>query len=215
MAAPTYQAVGAFGETTTNTVSFTYPTLAANDLLFLLVYDNGYGGGLTINASWTNMGFLRTYGAVRLFRKIATGSETGTENITRGTPSTPGATFAAQCFSFRGDAFISVENSAATKDVSDTITWGAVSVGGTERTMAAFIVNRYGGNPGLPTGYTLQSDDQLTTDSTYFELSTKTNVSTGPAVTATGGSIDGWSAFHVSIYNNTPPVTTPYTFIVN
>lgn len=214
MAAPTYQAVGAFGETTANTVAFTYPALAANDLLFLLVYDNGYGGTLTINSSWTIVKLLRNYGGVRLFRKIATGSETGTENITRGTY-TEGTTFAAQCFSFRGDAFISVENFSSGTGISDTITWPSVSVGGTERTMAAFIVNRYGGNPGLPTGYTLQSDDQLVNDSTYFELSTKTNVSTGPAVTATGGSIDGWSAIHVAIYNNTPPVLTPYTFIVN
>lgn len=215
MAAPTYQAVGAFGETTTATVSFTYPALAANDLLFLLVYDNGYGGTLTIDASWTIIKLLRNYGGVRLFRKVATGSETGTENITRGGTYTPGTTFAAQCFSFRGDAFITVENFATQTGISDTITWPTVSVGGTERTMAAFVVNRYGGNPGLPTGYTFQSDDQLVGDSTYFELSTKTNVSVGSSTTATGGSIDGWSAIHVAIYNNTPPITSPRTFIVN
>lgn len=215
MPAPTYQAVGAFGETTTNTVSFTYPTLAANDLLFLLVYDNGYGGTLTINASWTLVSTDRTYGAIFLYRKIATGSETGTENITRGTPSPLGANFAAQCFSFRGDSFITIENFTKNRGASDTITWSSVSVGGIERTMAAFIVNRRGGNPGLPTGYTLQSDDALS-DNTYFELSTKTNVSTGPSVTSTGGSISyGWTTFHVAIYNNTPALTTPFTYIVN
>lgn len=215
MAAPAFQAVGAFGETTTNTVSFTYPTLAASDLLFLVVYDNGYGGSLTINSSWTVLALARTYGAVFLYYKIATGSETGTENITRPTPTIAGNTFAAQCFSYRGDAFITVENHKRRNGASDTITWDSVTVGGTERTLAAFIVNRYGSDPGTPTGYTLSSDDQLTTDDTYFELSTKANVSTGSSATATSGSLDGWTSFHVSIYNNTPPILSPRTFIIN
>lgn len=215
MAAPAYQAVGAFGETTTNTVSFTYPTLAAGDLLLLLVYDNGYGGALTINASWTFVATGRAYGSVLLYYKIATGSETGTENITRQPPFTSGLTFAAQCFSYRGDAFITIENVKRTNGASDTITWTAPTVGGIERTLAALVVNRYGGNPGTAATYTLNSDDQLTTDNTYFELSTKANVSSASTVTATGGSLDGWTTFHLSIYNNTPPITTPRTIIIN
>jgi len=53
------------------------------------------------------------------------------------------------------------------------------------------------------------------TDGTYFELNTKDNVSSDGSVTATGGSLDEWGTFHHSIFNNTPPITTPRTFIVN
>lgn len=213
MAAPAFQAVGTIGETTTNTVSFTYPAVAANDLLFLMVWDNGQASSLTKDASWTLVRFQKVDN-IWLFRKLATGSETGTENLTRVSPVTSGQKFAAQCYSFRGNDFITVESSVKRTGTGDTITWDATTVSGTERTLAAFIVNRYGGDPGTPSGYTMNADDTLG-DSTQFELSTKANVSSGTSVTATGGSTNFWITFHVSIYNNTPAVLPTRSFIIN
>jgi hypothetical protein len=214
MAAPVYQAKGTLGETSTNTVSFTYPALAANDLLYLMVYNQGYTT-ITPNASWTLQNTIRTsngFGLINLYAKVATGSESGSENVTRAVGSVD--TFAAQVYSFRGDAFITIESKVSAKGASDTITWNAISVSGTERVLGAFVVNINGPNPGTPATYTNRASDVLT-DGTYFELHTKDNVSSDGSVTATGGSLDEWGTFHHSIFNNTPAITTPSTFIVN
>ena len=214
MAAPVYQAKGTLGETSSNTVSFTYPALAANDLLYLMVYNQGYTT-ITPNASWTLQNTIRTsngFGLINLYAKVATGSESGSENLTRAIGAVD--TFAAQVYSFRGDAFISIESKLPQKGASDTITWPAISVSGTERVLGAFVVNINGPNPGTPATYTNRASDILT-DGTYFELNTKDNVSSDGSVTATGGSLDEWGTFHHSIFNNTPPITTPRTFIVN
>lgn len=214
MAAPVYQAKGTLGDTGLNIVSFTYPVLAANDLLYLLVYNQSYTT-ITCDGTWTLQNSLRTsngFGMINLYAKVSTGSESGSENVTR--PTGSGGTFAAQVYSFRGDAFITIESGRQAKGASDTITWGAVSVGGTERVLGAFVVNINGPNPGTPTGYTNKASDSLT-DGTYFELHTKDNVSSDGLVTATGGSLDEWGTFHHSIFNNTPTITTPRTFIVN
>lgn len=214
MAAPVYQAKGTLGETSTNTVSFTYPALAANDLLYLMVYNQGYTT-ITPNASWTLQNTIRTsngFGLINLYAKVATGSESGSENVTRAVGVVD--TFAAQVYSFRGDAFITIESKLPQKGASDTITWPAITVSGTERVLGAFVVNINGPNPGTPSGYTNKASDSLL-DGTYFELHTKDNVSSDGSVTATGGSLDEWGTFHHSIFNNTPPITTPRTFIVN
>jgi hypothetical protein len=214
MAAPVYQAKGTLGETGLNIVSFTYPALAANDLLYLLVYNQSYTT-ITTTVGWTLQNSLRTsngFGMINLYAKVSTGSESGSENLTRPTGSE--GTFAAQVYSFRGDAFITIESGRPAKGSSDTITWGAVSVGGSERVLGAFVVNINGPNPGTPATYSNKASDVLT-DGTYFELNTKDNVSSDGSVTATGGSLDEWGTFHHSIYNNTPAITTPSTFIVN
>lgn len=219
MAAPVYQAKGTLGEGTGTTISFTYPTLAASDLLYLLVY-NRNNTQVTTDNSWTRINYVGTsnnYGFVELYYKIATGSESGTENVTRTSGSDE---FAANCYSFRGDAFISIESTSTNKGASDTITWSAVTVGSTQRILAAFLVNIYGifssdvQSPDSPTGYTYKASDALT-DASYFELSVKDNVSSDGAVTAIGGSLDEWVAIHHSIYNNTPSVSVARTFIVN
>lgn len=216
MAAPAYQAKGTLGEGTGTTISFSYPTLAASDLLYLLVYNQTFST-ITVGSGWTLQNSIRLtnndLGAVNLYSKIASGSESGSENVTRASGSN---TFAAQCYSFRGDAFISIESNGikGTKGSSDTITWNATTVNGSERVLAAFVVNVYGGDPGLPTGYTNRASESLT-DGTYFELNTKDNVSSDGSVTATGGSLDEWGTFHHSIYNNTPAITASRTFIVN
>lgn len=217
MPAPVYQAKGTLGEDTDLNFSFTYPTLAARDLLYLLIWNGGNGSTLTLNSSWTLQNLIKTnnnYGFIHLYTKLATGSESGTEVVSRTTPSNPGSTFAGQIYSFRGDAFITVESKATNKGANDTITWNSINVSGTERILAAFVVNINGGNPGTPTGYTNRASEVLT-DGTYFELHTKDNTSSDGAVTTTGGSLDEWGTFHHSIYNSTPTIQTPRTFIIN
>lgn len=214
MAAPVYQAKGTLGESLLLSVNLTYPTLAAGDLLYLLVYNQAPSSLITVNATWTAQNLVKTsFGFVYLYSKIASGSESGTEAVTRSSAG-GGLTLAVQVYSFRGDAFIATESKATNKGASDTVTWSAITVGGTERILGAWVVNIYGGNPGTPSGYTNRATETLS-DGTYFELNTKDNTSTDGAVTATGGSLDEWATFHHSIYNNTPSVTTPRTFIVN
>ena len=216
MAAPVYQAKGTLGESLLLSVNLTYPTLAANDLLYLLVFNKATSSTITVSSGWTLQNSIRTsngYGLINLYVKVATGSESGTEAVTRSNAG-GGLTFAAQVYSFRGDAFISIESKLTQKGASDNITWPAITVSGTERVLGAFVVNINGLNPGTPATYTNRASDVLT-DGTYFELNTKDNVSSDGSVTATGGSLDEWGTFHHSIFNNTPPITTPRTFIVN
>lgn len=216
MAAPAYQAKGTLSEGTGTTISFSYPTLAASDLLYLLVYNQTFST-ITVGSGWALQNSIRLtnndLGTINLYSKIASGSESGSENVTRASGSN---TFAAQCYSFRGTSFISIESKSnqLARGSSDTITWQSITVGGTERVLAAFIVNVYGGDPNVPTGYTNRASESLA-DGTYFELHTKDNTSSDGSVTATGGSLDEWGTIHHSIYNNTPAITASRTFIVN
>lgn len=218
MAAPTFKAKGTIGETTGNSVSFTYPTVAANDLLFLVILESELKA-ITVNSSWTQRqkqyipSGSPNYVAY-LYSKIATGSESGTEAVTR-TSVTGDNTFAAQVYSYDGDNYITVESSAKNSNTTDTVTYSAVTVGGTERTLAAFVVNVFGAGVTTPSGYTESATDTLT-DDTVFECNTKATVSSDGAVTGTGGSASGWATFHVAIYNNTPVAGSgTRTFIIN
>lgn len=219
MAAPAYQAKGTLGQTTGITATFTYPATQANDLLFLLIYDDAIGAPrYTVGSSWTSSERAIGWGAsgakrALLYHKTATGSETGTEGVTRNTLYGTN-TFACQVYSFRGDAFLQKEAGDTDDDIIDTITWPATTVNGSQRTLCAFVINCLSGNPGTPSGYTNKASETLT-DGTYFELNTLENVSAGTSVTTTGGNADGWCTFHVSIYNNTPAAGTPRTYIVN
>lgn len=218
MAAPTFKAKGTIGETTGNSVSFTYPTVAANDLLFLVVLESELKA-ITVNASWTLRGkqYIPTGSpnyAAYLYSKLATGSESGTEAVTR-TSITGDNTFAAQVYSYDGDNYVQVESFVKNSNTTDTVTYSAVTVGGTERTLAAFVINVFGAGVTTPSGYTESATDTLT-DNTVFECNTKANVSSDGAVTGTGGSASGWATFHVSIYNNTPVAGSgTRTFIIN
>jgi hypothetical protein len=218
MAAPTFKAKGTIGETTGSSVSFTYPTVAANDLLFLVVLESELKA-ITVNSSWTQRGkqFIPAGSpnyVAYLYSKLATGSESGTEAVTR-VSSTGDNTFAAQVYSYDGDNYITIESNSKNADTTDTVTFSAVTVGGTERTLSAIVVNVFGAGVTTPSGYTESATDTLS-DDTVFECNTKSNVSSDGAVTGTGGSGFGWAAFHVAMYNNTPtPGSGTRTFIVN
>lgn len=217
MAAPTYKAKGTIGETTGNSVSFTYPTVAASDLLFLVVLESDLKA-ITPNASWTlrQKQFIPTGSPVYvayLYSKLATGSESGTEAISRNSGGIN--TFAAQVYSYDGDNYVTIEESNKNANTLDTVTFSALTIGGTERTLSAIVVNVFGAGVTTPSGYTESATDTLS-DDTVFECNTKANVSSDGAVTGTGGSLSGWASFHISIYNNTPtPGSGTRTFIIN
>lgn len=201
--APTYEGKGAVGSGTGSSITFTYPTVTANDMLFLHVMSYGLGT-ITVDASWTSLGSLvqPTSSPVfvsKLYYKKAAGTETGTEAVTRSGHSGSNS-FMAQCYQYRGDAYIVVEDSDSQNGNASTITWAATSVGGNKRTLAAFVAN-IGADPGVPTGYTNSATDN-NGGGNYLELNTKEDVSSDGSVTATGGSTgDGWVTWHVSIYN--------------
>jgi hypothetical protein len=222
MAAPTYKAKGTAGQTQSGTsFSFTYPTVAANDLLFLMILECDLKN-ITVNPAWTQRvkKFIPSGSptmALYIYSKLATGSESGSESVTR---TSGGSTFfGGQIYSYDGDNYITIENISSNAGTSDTVTWSAVTLGGTERTLAAFSTN-FNTTTSLttPTGYTNNADETLSTldYDVVFELNTKANVSSDGAVTATGGSLDGWGTAHIAIYNNTPTGTGgSRSFIVN
>lgn len=218
MAAPTYKAKGTLGYSSSTSFNFTYPTVAAYDLLFLVILETDLKS-ITVDSSWTlranpfipaGSPTMRMY----VYSKLATGSESGTEAVTR---SASGKTWGGQVYSFDGDNYISIESGVSNRGTSDTVTWSAVTVGGTERTLAAFVVNYDGSGITTPSGYTEKATDTISGDlDIVFECNTKENVSSDGSVTGTGGSLAGWGTYHVSIYNNTPVVIGgSRSFIVN
>lgn len=217
MAAPTFKAKGTLGYGSGTSVSFTYPTTAANDLLFLVVYETDLKA-ITVGSSWTlrQKQFVPSgspTSAVYLYSKLATGSESGSEAVTRNAGGYN--TWAVQIYSYDGDDYVGIESSTKNAGTSDTVTYTAVTVGGTERTLSAICVNSTDADITTPSGYTESANDSLA-DAFWFECNTKTNVSSDGAVTGTGGNVAGWAAFHISIYNNTPVVIGgSRSFIVN
>lgn len=221
MAAPTYKAKGTASQTQGTSFSFTYPTVATNDLLFLLILETDLKA-ITVNGTWTQRAkkFIPSGSptmALYLYSKLATGSESGTEAVTRSSGGTK--FFGGQVYSYDGDNYITIESVSSNAGTSDTVTWSAVTVGDTERTLAAFSSNfNTTTTVTTPTGYTNNADETLSSldYDVMLELNTKGNVSSDGAVTGTGGSSDGWGTIHVSIYNNTPTGTGgSRSFIVN
>lgn len=219
MAAPAYIAKGTASSTASGTsVTPTYMgSISANDLIIIAVLDVSISapiaiGGYSLLKS-TTYSTSPFNPAVRLsvFYKLATGSESGTVSITR-TSNPANGNMIAQIYQYRGTSFVTIEDGQAGNGSVSTITWPAVSVGGTERTLIAFAGN-HGANPGAPSGYSASASDSIST--TYIEVNTKATVSSDGSVTATNGSSSGWCAVHVSIYNYIPPSAGSRSFIVN
>lgn len=215
MAAPAYIAKGTAGTGTGSSVNFNYmASINANDGLYLFVASVGLGT-ITVDASWSLLGTISfptpTPDTVcKLYHKLASGSEdSGSEAVSRSGHS-GSSLLMAQVYQYRGNAYLTVEDCDFTSGTSSTITWNATTVAGTERTLAAFVFN--GGNPGVPSGYTGSASDN--SGSSYMELNSKENVSSDGSVTD-GGGATGWATFHLSMYNNTPPVISARSFIVN
>jgi hypothetical protein len=220
MAAPAYIAAGTKGSGTGSSINVTYPTVSAND--FLIIWAMSIGGGtIATPTGFTKImnGILRTppftnVGVGYAFYKIASGSESGTIAVSRSGHSGSN-TFIGQMYQYRGTQYIGYEseNHSPYGGNGDTITWDAVTVNGTERTLCALIANYDAGNPGSPSGYTNNQSDN--TGGEYLECNTKANVSSDGSVTATGGSSQGWLTTHITIYNGAAPSSVGRSFIVN
>jgi hypothetical protein len=207
--APIFDSKGAFAATTGGSFNFSYPSnVTAGNLLFLHVVSYGLGT-ITVDASWTSLGSL-TYPTMvpvfvsRLYYKIADGTETGAENVSRsGHAGTD--VFMGQVYQYQGDQYgvdlnISVEDSDNQNGNAATITWAATSVGGGKRTLAAFVTNIGGSAPATPSGYSESATDNDGSNN-YLDLNTKTDTNSGASTTASGGSANGWITWHVSITN--------------
>jgi len=219
MAAPTFQAKGTAANGTGSSIAPSYPaSVNAYDILIMKVISYGIGT-ITPHASWST--FKTVYipfvpasptFVVQTFWKVANGTETGSETVSR-SGHTGSGLFMAQMYHWRGTSFLSIEDAQTTGGVVSTITWPALTINGSERTLAAMVVNYSGSNPGVPTGYSSDASDNAS--GTYFELNTKSNVSSDGSVTDSSGSANGWATIHISFYNNTPASVSNRSFIVN
>jgi len=223
MSAPAFGSKGTEDHSQTGTITPAYPgTVNAGDILFLMVMN--YQGGVTIGsigsvAGWTLLesGNFKdsspvTVGNAALFYKIATGSEAGTVSVTR-TGDTGGTTeFAGQIYSFSGANAIESHNMNSTADGSSPIDFDAVTVGGNERTLVALYAGLDSLPGGVPAGYTNKAQDTISTGAFDYTLDChdKENVSSDGAVTGTGGTLNGYVTFHLSLF--TP---AGRSFIVN
>lgn len=213
MSFPDYISKGVKGSGVGGTVTFDYMAgIEARDLLLLYVVSIGLGG-LDADPSWEAVAtgiFPNTpVAAWTLYAKLADGTEAGSEDVDR---SVSGSLFMAQVYQFRspfGTPVIESISNLTTGGITDLITWGAVGVNGKERTLAAFVINYDGANPATPALYTNEATDNDGT--TFMELNVKENVIAGGAVTATGGSSDGWTTVHLAL--RTRPAAR--NFIIN
>lgn len=222
MAAPAFIAKGTVDSDTTNSLTPTYMgSINANDLIFLAVFDVGIGtisvpsGFTLVKSTYYSDSPFNPSKRLSVYVKIATGSESGTITVSRSSHASNDI-FMAQFYQYRGTSYCTVEDSQGQSGAVTTITWSAISVGGTERTLITFVGNYSGSNPGTPSGYTNSASDSFTTGSTsYLEANTFANVSSDGSVTGTNGSTNGWAAVHVGIYNYTPSGAGTRSFIVN
>ncbi len=218
MSAAEFIAKGTKGTGTGSSVNFTYMgSIVAKDMLYLLAFSVGLGT-ITPDASWESVatGSLPPSSPVaswQLFKKLATGAESGAEAVNRSGHSGSDL-FMVQVYQMRSPfGTPKVENVSFTPSgsISSTVTWDAVTVSGIERSMLAFAINYLGTAVGAPTGYTNEAvdDDGL---STYFELNVKGNVISGGSVSVAGaGSSSGWGTIHLGMYT----LPAARSFIVN
>lgn len=203
MSHPIFIAKGTHGSGTGSSVNFSYPGgIQQRDLLFLQVCSVGMGV-ITADGSWTQLvnGVFPTIPVAgwKMYWKLADGSESGSEAVTRSGHSGSDS-FMAQVYQFRSPIGIPIVESSAyqtTGGTSATITWSAVTVGGSNRTLIAFAINH--GASGTPTGYTEVATDNNGT--IWFDCNVWEDVSSDGSVTASGGSATGWTALHVCIFS--------------
>ena len=216
MSAPQFIAKGTKGQGTGASVNFTYMGgIQERDMLFLYVMSVG-NGAITVDASWelvVNGVFPPgpPTGTWRLYKKLATGAEAGAEAVTRAGHSGTDL-FLAQVYQMRSPVGVPTVEATAyltTGSTNATITWSAVTVSGTQRTLLAFAFNYNGAAPATPAGYTEQATDN--DGSSYLDLNVKENVISGGAVTAANGSANGWTSLHLSMYS----MPNARSFIVN
>jgi hypothetical protein len=198
-------------EETDGSIDVGYPAgVAAGDIIFLAIVNRQAGGtvgtidtppggwtAISISAAFRNGGSTLT-GTFALYYKVATGSESGTETITRTGDTGAGLGFAARMILFRG-LILAIDGTSINQESANaTIDINAVTVNGPERTLLAVIFQCGSDDAGTPAGYTNAGEGGTTI---RLEFNYLEDVSVGTATTATGGSTDGWGTAHVSIFN--------------
>jgi len=210
--AATYIGKGDMDSVATDTVLPEYPAsgIVFGDMLILWVVNDQLGvttGIINTPSGWTpvvtggfNNSAVALVGNGAVFYKAATGSENGGFVTVTRTGDTGGlTTFSAIIYQYR-DA-----NTIEDSDLKDdgngdaTITWNAVTVGGSVRTLLALVGQKDSIAISTPTGYTARTSDSDGMNMT-LELKDYENVSSDGSVTATGGRTDGWITVHMSIY---------------
>lgn len=215
MSYPTFIAKGTKAEGNGSSVAPTYMAgINAYDLLFIQVINvQGTVGSVSCSATLISEEVF-AWGTTALFYQIATGSETGTLTVNRSGSSGGGGDFMmAQIYQYRGSgSAFSIEESDPNSALSSTITWDAVVVGSSLRTLAAFVADYDGSGVTGPSGYTTSAtDSSVGVSGMTLALFTKENVSSDGSVTGSG-SANGWGSWHISLYN-IPSGTR--SFIVN
>jgi hypothetical protein len=219
--APVVVSKGTASAVTTATVTPSYPaSVQANDIIFILVISHQPVsiGVINLPSGWNEAG-QGTYannvptnqGRVALFWKRAVGGESGTVSITRtGDTGTDGCFF-AQMYQVTGcvtsgnpwDAVVAKYNGNG----ATTVTWDAVTVSGSGRTLLAFVAQADNVASGTPSGYTQTVTASATNTGTDAELQLfdEKDVFSDGSITATGGQTEGWVTYHISAI---PPATS-------
>jgi hypothetical protein len=217
MAAPTIISKGTANAAISAPITPSYPASPqANDIIWLLVISHQ---PVSIGVINTPSGFTEaaqgTYqnsssvnqGRAALFWRRSDGTETGTVSVSRTGDTGADGVFFGQMYLERG-----VQASGNPYDQviprygpgNATVTWDAVTVSGSERTLLAFCAQA-DDSPGVatPSTYTRTVAIDVTTSGTdgQVSLSDKRTVSSDGSVTAANGETLGWATFHVS----TPP----------
>jgi len=206
--APSYIGVGSvgtlIGSGTLN--GFLPSSIEVNDLLLLLVVIEGTT--LPSITGWTYLdgGTFKndtpvTNGAAGLYYRTADGTETNPSF------SVTGIQNGCQIYQFRGNGADLAIDTVSVKldgDGASTITYPSVTVSGGKRTLVALLAMLDSNNPGTPTGYTRDALDTVDSGALMFALASHTleDVDVGNSTTSTGGGLNGWATFHVSIYND-------------
>ena len=217
MAAPGFISKGTKDEGNGSSVAPTYPGgIQAGDHIFIMAENvqSPTVVGIDTVAGYTSISEETfTWGTAKLMYKIATGSESGTETVSRsGSSGTPADFLMAQIYVIRGNGSrLTLESSAFNSDTGNTtVTWDAVTVNGSQRSLFAFVVDYDGSGISAPSGYSEEaSDSSVAISGSTIKLFSKEDVSSDGSVTSTG-SINGWATWHISEYN-----FSSRSFIVN
>jgi len=208
------------GDVDGNTTAEIYPEYPASGVLegdsfIMLAVSDQLGvtiGTINTPTGWTqeaiggfNNSAVAAVGIGAVFYREADGTENGGFVTLQRTGDTGGSTtFTAIIYHYRGDNVVVEDAVVKTNgNGNTTITFDAVTVGGSHRTLLAMVGQKDSISIGTPTGYTARATDSDGLNMT-LDLKDYEDVSSDGSVTTTGGRTDGWISFHVSIYNATP-----------
>jgi hypothetical protein len=217
MPAPVFVGVGSYNEASGSSVNIAYPAgITAGDIIFLAIANKQIFpavGGIDAPVGWDVMagglgfrdGGAVVTGSMAVFKKVANGSESGNQTITRSGGTGVGTGIGGIMILIRGKV---VEDFSTRQEESlATITWNAVTVGGNARTILAIVGQANGLDvSGTPSGYTNASNDGSIVN---LAVNYMEDVGADGAITATDGSADGWATMHISIFNPSGSVYIP------